>query len=208
MNKENLLDMNLQYFAKDDDPADAPGAEGGQGEAETLTKEEANRLIAQQKSKAKSEAEKAYQEQIEELKNDYETQLSDVKSKLSDKDEEEFDLSKAQRELNALKEELATERQEKESLSSQIQRANMQERAVEELSEKGLPVNDKVLSFVVKDSADDTLEAIDDLAELFKEQKEEYAQTPPPLGSGGLGNSNTEQKSSKSILDEAKITDF
>ena len=58
-----------------------------EAEQQTLTQEEVNRLIAQNKSKAKAQAEKEYQKQMEDLKTQYENQLNEVKSKLGDKDQ-------------------------------------------------------------------------------------------------------------------------
>ena len=50
-------------------------------EQQTLTQEEVNRLIAQNKSKAKAQAEKEYQKQMEDLKAQYESQLTEVDRK-------------------------------------------------------------------------------------------------------------------------------
>ena len=45
-----------------------------EAQQQILTQEEVNRLIAQNKSKAKAQAEKEYQKQMEDLKTQYENQ--------------------------------------------------------------------------------------------------------------------------------------
>lgn len=204
----DLLDMNLQYFADDNPSDDNPGTDDGEAKQsiDTITKDEANRLISQNKSKAKEEAEKSYQKQLDELTKQYEEQLDEATSKLGEKDKEEFDLAKAKRQLDELQKQLDGERLEKESLSTQIQRANMQEKAIEELTEKKLPVNETVLKFVVKNNAENTLQAIEDLSDLLAEEKNKYAQDEPPASSGGFNSDG--KKSRKQSFDQAKITGF
>ena len=79
------MEFNLQYFAEKNgepttvDNVSEPSVETTPPAEETLTQEEVNRLIAQNKSKAKSQAEKEYQKQMDELKAQYESQLNEVK---------------------------------------------------------------------------------------------------------------------------------
>lgn len=82
------MEFNLQYFAENDGEStnagnvEVPPVETTPPAEETLTQEEVNRLIAQNKSKAKAQVEKEYQKQMDELKAQYESQLTEVKSKL------------------------------------------------------------------------------------------------------------------------------
>ncbi|HEM4249642.1 DUF4355 domain-containing protein [Streptococcus suis] len=63
--------------------------------------------------------------------------------------------------------------------------------AIKSLSSRKLPVNDKVLSFVVKDTADDTLQAISDFESIISEIKAEYTQSDPPMMSSSFGGEST-----------------
>ncbi|WP_373786694.1 capsid assembly scaffolding protein Gp46 family protein [Jeotgalibaca porci] len=158
-----------------------------ENEQQTLTQEEVNRLIAQNKSKAKAQAEKEYQKQMEDLKAQYENQLTEVKSKLGDKDREAFDLQTAKAEIAKLQQALDEERNQKATLSEQITKATLKDKAIGLLSERKLPTNEAMLEMVVKDNAEDTVKAIDAMTTLLSEQRKESAISTPPITSGGLG---------------------
>ncbi|HFI0501917.1 TPA: DUF4355 domain-containing protein [Streptococcus suis] len=66
--------------------------------------------------------------------------------------------------------------------------------AIKSLSSRKLPVNDKVLSFVVKDTADDTLQAISDFESIISEIKAEYTQSEPPKMSSSFGGESTKSR--------------
>lgn len=66
--------------------------------------------------------------------------------------------------------------------------------AIKSLSSRKLPVNDKVLSFVVKDTADDTLQAISDFESIISEIKAEYTQSEPPKMSSSFGGEYTKSR--------------
>ena len=165
----------------------ASGVEEPTTEQQTLTQEEVNRLIAQSKSKAKTQAEKEYQKQMEDLKAQYESQLTEVKSKLGDKDREAFDLQTAKAEIAKLQQELDEERNQKATLSEQITKATLKDKAIGLLSERKLPTNEAMLEMVVKDNAEDTVKAIDAMTTLLSEQRKVSAISTPPITSGGLG---------------------
>ena len=63
--------------------------------------------------------------------------------------------------------------------------------AIKSLSSRKLPVNDKVLGFVVKDTADGTLQAISDFESIISEIKAEYTQSEPPKMSSSFGGEST-----------------
>ncbi|MFI3150169.1 DUF4355 domain-containing protein [Streptococcus suis] len=66
--------------------------------------------------------------------------------------------------------------------------------AIKTLSSRKLPVNDKVLSFVVKDTADGTLQAIADFESIISEIKAEYTQSEPPKMSSSFGGESTKSR--------------
>lgn len=66
--------------------------------------------------------------------------------------------------------------------------------AIKSLSSRKLPVNDKVLSFVVKETADDTLQAISDFESIISEIKAEYTQSEPPMVSSPFGGESTKSR--------------
>ena len=169
---------------------------------QTLTQEEVNRLIAQNKSKAKTQAEKEYQKQMDELKAQYETQLNEVKSKLGDKDREAFDLQTAKAEIAKLQKALDEERNQKATLSEQITKATLKDKAIGLLSERNLPTNEAMLEMVVKDNAEDTVKAIEAMTTLLSEQRKASAVSTPPIKSGGLGG---ETKTPTEIFRNANI---
>ena len=171
-------------------------------EQQTLTQEEVNRLIAQNKSKAKAQAEKEYQKQMEDLKAQYESQLTEVKSKLGDKDREAFDLQTAKAEIAKLQKALDEERNQKATLSEQITKATLKDKAISLLSERNLPTNEAMLEMVVKDNAEDTVKAIEAMTTLLSEQRKASAVSTPPIKSGGLGG---ETKTPTEIFRNANI---
>ena len=171
-------------------------------EQQTLTQEEVNRLIAQNKSKAKAQAEKEYQKQMEDLKAQYENQLNEVKSKLGDKDREAFDLQTAKAEIAKLQQALDEERNQKATLSEQITKATLKDKAIGLLSERNLPTNEAMLEMVVKDNAEDTVKAIEAMTTLLSEQRKASAVSTPPIKSGGLGG---ETKTPTEIFRNANI---
>ena len=61
------MKFNLQYFAENEEVDTTASEVETETEQQTLTQEEVNRLIAQSKSKAKTQAEKEYQKQMDEL---------------------------------------------------------------------------------------------------------------------------------------------
>ncbi|MDE8688485.1 hypothetical protein [Streptococcus gordonii] len=66
-----------------------------------------------------------------------------------------------------------------------------------------MPVSDKVLAFVVKDTAYGTLQAIADFEGIISEIKAEYTQSEPPAVSSSFGNSGA--KSSGDIFRNSRI---
>ena len=196
------MEFNLQYFAENEEVDTTASDVETETEQQTLTQEEVNRLIAQNKSKAKAQAEKEYQKQMEDLKTQYETQLNEVKSKLGDKDREAFDLQTAKAEIAKLQKALDEERNQKATLSEQITKATLKDKAISLLSERNLPTNEAMLEMVVKDNAEDTVKAIEAMTTLLSEQRKASAVSTPPIKSGGLGG---ETKTPTEIFRNANI---
>lgn len=101
------------------------------------------------------------------------------------------------KELQKYKEQQAEN--EKQQLLKQIEelqlehtRRELKDEAIKTLSERKLPVTDRVLKFVVKDTAEETLSAIDDMSEIIKEIKNEFASSEAPMASGRQSTQNVE----------------
>lgn len=200
--KEKLLKLNLQYFAEEnpDDQTDEtnPDTAGDQGEEKTVKLSEMMRRLKQEKEK--------HDEELRNLKDSISTQISEAvqnakkEASMTGKELQEYKEKEAQRKLDDA---IA----EKDRLQKELARRDLKDQAISTLSDKGLPIDEKVLHFVVKDTAEDTLAAIDDMAEIFRIQKEANAQTKPPKTSGGFGVTDKPQ-SVGNILDSAKITKY
>ncbi len=142
-------------------------------ETKTLTQEEVNKLIAQSKSKAKDEARK-------ELEAEYQEQLNDKveeAKRLAKMNEEE----RKQHEFEQLKKEL-------ENLKTKEARYGLAREASKMLSEHSITADDETLQFVVKDTAEETQEAVKRFAELINQKveqgvKEALSGKTPKVGS-------------------------
>lgn len=155
------------------------------------TDHDVDEIINKKFAKWKSDQEEKIAEAVEKAK---------TEATLTGKELQEYKEKEAQRKLDEKDAEI-------ERLLKENQKRELKDEAIKTLSEKGMPVTDKILDFVVKDTAEDTLHAIDSMAEILKEQKEASAQTKPPKSSGGLGD-DSQRKSFNQILDDAKITNF
>lgn len=163
-------------------------------DTKTLTQEEVNRLIAQAKSKAKDEAKKEFDASVEErIKQAVEE--AEKRSKMSAKELEELRQKDIQRQIEERDARIA-------ELELENTRRELKDGAIEILSERKLPVNERVLKLVVKDTGEETETAITDLAEIIKEIKNEFASTTAPITSGGVGTNGKETDIFK-ILDDA-----
>ena len=168
------MNFDLQYFAEQEpnEPAE-----------KLLTQEEVDRLIPQNKSKAKEEAQKEYAEEMAKLKSAYETQLEEATSKLTETDQSALELAKASRSIDDLNTKLAKLQEENNKLTSEIKQSQLRDVAIETLTDKNLPVTDSVLGLVIRGNVDDTLKAIDAFNEtLLTQQKQDAQSTAPKVG--------------------------
>lgn len=153
-------------------------------ETELISKEEANRLIAQAKSKAKDEAKKEFDASVEERIKEA-VEEAEKRSKMTAKELEELRQKDIQRKMEEKDARIA-------ELELQNTRRELKDGAIEILSERKLPVNERVLKLVVKDTGEDTESAINDLAEIIKDIKNEFASSEAPMTSGGQTTQDVE----------------
>ena len=142
-------------------------------------------------NKANEEHERKTQEAIEKALAQYKAE-----NELSGKELEEYRRQVAETEKQELLDKIA-------SLEKEQTKRELTDEAIKTLSSRKLPVNDKVLSFVVKDTADDTLKAIADFESIISEIKAEYTQSEPPAVSSSFGGSSS--KSQGDIFRDSRI---
>ena len=130
-------------------------------------------------NKANEEHERKTQEAIEKALAQYKAE-----NELSGKELEEYRRQVAEAEKQELLDKIA-------GLEKERTKRELTDEAIKTLSGRKLPVNDKVLSFVVKDTADDTLKAIADFESIISEIKAEYTQSEPPAVSSSFGGSSS-----------------
>lgn len=142
-------------------------------------------------NKANEEHERKTQEAIEKALAQYKAE-----NELSGKELEEYRRQVAETEKQELLDKIA-------GLEKEQTKRELTDEAIKTLSSRKLPVNDKVLSFVVKDTADDTLKAIADFESIISEIKAEYTQSEPPAVSSSFGGSSS--KSQGDIFRDSRI---
>ena len=142
-------------------------------------------------NKANEEHERKTQEAIEKALEQYKAE-----NELSGKELEEYRRQVAEAEKQALLDKIA-------GLEKEQTKRELTDEAIKTLSSRKLPVNEKVLSFVVKDTADDTLKAIADFESIISEIKAEYTQSEPPTVSSSFGGSSS--KSQGDIFRDSRI---
>ena len=142
-------------------------------------------------NKTKEEHERKTQEAIEKALAQYKAE-----NELSGKELEEYRRQVAEDEKQELLDKIA-------GLEKEQTKRELTDEAIKTLSSRKLPVNDKVLSFVVKDTADGTLQAIADFESIISEIKAEYTQSEPPGVSSSFGSSDS--KSPGEIFRDSRI---
>lgn len=142
-------------------------------------------------NKANEEHERKTQEAIEKALAQYKAE-----NELSGKELEEYRRQVAEAEKQELLDKIA-------GLEKEQTKRELTDEAIKTLSSRKLPVNDKVLSFVVKDTADGTLQAIADFESIISEIKAEYTQSEPPGVSSSFGSSDS--KSPGEIFRDSRI---
>ena len=133
-------------------------------------------------NKANEEHERKTQEAIEKALAQYKAE-----NELSGKELEEYRRQVAEAEKQELLDKIA-------GLEKEQTKRELTDEAIKTLSGRKLPVNDKVLSFVVKDTADNTLKAIADFESIISEIKAEYTKSEPPGISSSFGGSSSKSQ--------------
>lgn len=137
----------------------------------TVSVAEMQRRLKQAEEKHEQATQVAIQQALEKFK---------AESELSGKELEEYRKQEAEREKQALLDKIA-------GLEREQTKRELTDEAIKTLSTRQIPVNDKILGFVVKDTAEDTLKAIDDIESIIKDVKSQFAQTEAPKVSTSLG---------------------
>lgn len=130
-------------------------------------------------NKVKSQNEEAISTAVKEAIEKYKAE-----SELSGKELDEYRKKEAEKEKQALLEKITTLEQE------QVKR-ELTDEAIKSLSSRKLPVNEKVLAFVVKDNAEDTLKAIEDFSGIIADIKAEFTKSKAPNVSSSFGESSS-----------------
>ena len=152
------------------------------------TQEKTVSLAEMQRRLAKSEEQ--HEKQLAELQASTQDQITQAiekykaESELSGKELEEYRRQEAEREKQALLDKIA-------NLEKEQTKRELTDEAIKTLGTRNLPVTDKVLSFVVRDTADDTLQAIDDMEAIITDIKAQYTTSQPPKTSNAIGGSDT-----------------
>lgn len=144
-------------------------------------------------------AEEKHQMELAKTKTDIQKQIDDAvaKAKMSDEELQALKEKEKQEALQAIQEENAT-------LKAQIARRQMQDIAIKELENQGVPVNESTLAFVVKDDEEATKLAVTNMASILNIKKREEAKSSAPITSGG----DERSKGRKDKFASAKITNF
>ena len=174
---------------------------------------ETNEKVDTQEDKTVAVAE--MKRRIEKEKERYENELAAIKAEQDKAIQDAIEKAKKEatltgKELEKYREEEAKRKEQSyldriAELEREHTRRELKDEAIRTLGTKKLPVNEDVLNLVVKDTAEDTLKAIDAISNLVMEIKNESASTTPPRTSGGLG---AQTASNADVFDKAKITGF
>lgn len=150
----NLLNLDLQFFADptdpptdppNDPPADPP-ADPPPSPGKTYTQEELEEIVKQRVAREKKAAEKAVKE-------------AEKLAKMNEEQKKQYELEKLQKELEDYK--------KKDAFYS------LSKEATKMLAEKDIVADDELLSFVVKESAEDTQTAVNTFISLVDKKVQE-----------------------------------
>lgn len=197
--------------------ADEPnnGAGVDQGEAGVVFTEEqqakVDELVGTRLERQAAKNEEAIAQAISEAKEKWQAEAEEA-AKIANLPEAEKE-KHAQQKRN---EELETVNAEKETLKQQLNHLNMVNAASSLLADKGMVADEAVLSFVVRDDADSTQQAVNDFVKLVEDKAEAKRQeslkgfTPKlGVGNGSQGKSfgtlaaeRTNQQNNTNVADD------
>lgn len=173
MKLDKLLPLNLQFFADDADNTDNQDTNDNQDDKDqtedkdqsvkTYTEEEVQKMVKERVAREKKAAEKAVKE-------------AEKLAKMNEAEKEKYRVEQLENELAELRREKAFN-----SLSKEASKM---------LSEHEITVNDDLLSFIVRDTAEDTQVAVNSFVALINSKVEEgvkkaLAGKPPKVNTNG-----------------------
>ena len=155
--KEELLKMNLQFFAEQDGGSEDSGTD----EQDSNQQDEEGSNEQQEEMIPKSQMEKIIKDRVAREKKATEKAVEEAKrlAKMNEDEKKEYEFEQLQKELADLKKKDAYYGLSKE--------------ASKMLSEHNIDANDDLLAFVVKDDAEATKQAVDSFVTMFNEQVQE-----------------------------------
>lgn len=155
--KEELLKMNLQFFAEQDGGSEDSGAD----EQDSGQQDDEGSNEQQEEMIPKSQMEKIIKDRVAREKKATEKAVEEAKrlAKMNEDEKKEYEFEQLQKELADLKKKDAYYGLSKE--------------ASKMLSEHNINANDDLLAFVVKDDAEATKQAVDSFVTMFNEQVQE-----------------------------------
>lgn len=164
-----------------------------------LTQEKLDEILTARLSRQSEQ----HQKELDELKQSYEQKIEDAVNRATLKDDElkAFEDAKIKKDLEAKQAEI-------DRLQKEITTRDMRDKAIATLKEKNIPVTDDVLKFVVKNTAEETVDAIETMANIYSHQRNEQAKSEPPLGGGGSSFQQSLSDNYSDITRKAKITGF
>lgn len=146
-----------------------------------LSQEEVNKLVAQAKSKGQEEGKKAAETTIAEK-----VEQAKKLAKMNEDEKKQFEFEQLQKELNDLKKKDAYHGLSKE--------------ASKMLAEQSIQVDDDLLSFVVKDTAEDTRTAVNSFVSLINAKVEEGVKKALSGKAPAFNNGTNNAMTKKDIL--------
>lgn len=171
---------------------------------EVDTQEEAEPVVKVAEMKRRLEQEqKKYQDEIEAMKESNQKAIEQAiaeykaENELSGKELEKYRQQQAEAEKQKLLDQI-------KELELKNTRRELKDEAINTLSEKKLPVTSEVLNFVVKNTAEETLSAIDDMAKIVAAIKNDYAVSDAPMTSGGQLSSGIQADDTYSLINKLK----
>lgn len=155
--KEELLKMNLQFFAEQGGSSEDSGTD----EQDSNQQDEEGSNEQQEEMIPKSQMEKIIKDRVAREKKATEKAVEEAKrlAKMNEDEKKEYEFEQLQKELADLKKKDAYYGLSKE--------------ASKMLSEHNIDANDDLLAFVVKDDAEATKQAVDSFVTMFNEQVQE-----------------------------------
>ena len=191
MKKDDLLKLNIQFFAEESEETEVDEEESADvEETKTFTKSEVDSQISKAVDSALKNREKKHQEELDKAIQDAIAENERL-SKLSEKERKDEELTKREQEIA--------------DRLAEIERKELKADAVSDLTDKGLPV--EFADFLLSDNAENTLTNINAFKEAFDtavnaQVKEKLRQDTPLAGTGGI---KQKQNSIADIANEKRL---